>query len=158
MSDNGDHGAAVRIAPPLVYLAGVVIGVLVHAFLAPFPIGLSMGARIAMALAAAVPALVLMGGAIGLFRRTGQDPKPWTPTPELVTTGVYRMTRNPMYIGMALLQIAMGAALANGWIIMLVPVVLGVVYASAVRHEERYLQTRFGEPYTRYKQSVRRWL
>jgi len=157
MADD-DHGAPVRIAPPLVYLACVVLGVLVQVFLLSFPIHLSAELRIAAALAAAVPAVALMGGAIGLFRRTGQDPKPWTPTPEMISSNVYRFSRNPMYVAMALFQIAIGIGLDNGWIVALVPVALGVVYATAVRHEERYLQARFGESYTRYRQSVRRWL
>ena len=47
----------------------------------------------------------LMMGAFGLFRRTGQDPKPWESTPEIISTGIYRFTRNPMYVGLALIQI-----------------------------------------------------
>ena len=158
MDDNEKDGAAVRIAPPFVYLGGVIVGVLVHAFVMPLAIELSLGVRIALAVAAGVAGLVLMGGAIKLFRRTGQDPKPWESTPEIISTGVYRHTRNPMYVGMALLQIALGVGLANWWIIILVPVVLAIVYAIAVRHEEVYLERKFGDQYVHYKASVRRWL
>ena len=158
MDDNEKDGAAVRIAPPFVYLGGVIVGVLVHAFVMPLAIELSLGVRIALAVAAGVAGLVLMGGAIKLFRRTGQDPKPWESTPEIISTGVYRYTRNPMYVGMALLQIALGVGLANWWIIILVPVVLAIVYAIAVRHEEVYLERKYGDQYVHYKASVRRWL
>lgn len=158
MDDNEKEGAAVRIAPPLVYLGGVIVGAVLHASVMPLPIGLSPGLRIAAGVAAAMLGLVLMGGAIGLFRRTGQDPKPWESTPEIISTGVYRVTRNPMYVGMALLQIAIGVGLANWWIIILVPIVLAIVHATAVRHEEVYLECKFGDEYTRYKSSVRRWL
>lgn len=158
MDDNEKDGAAVKIAPPLVYLGGVIIGVVLHPFVMALPIGLSPELRIATGVAGAVLGLVFMGGAIGLFRRTGQDPKPWESTPEIVSTGVYRFTRNPMYVGMALLQIAIGVGLANWWIIILVPVVLVIVQATAVRHEEDYLERKFGDEYTRYKSSVRRWI
>ena len=158
MDDDEKDGAAVRIAPPFVYLGGVIVGVLVHAFVMPLAIELSLGVRIALAVVAGVAGLVLMGGAIKLFRRTGQDPKPWEATPEIISTGVYRYTRNPMYVGMALLQIALGVGLANWWIIILVPVVLAIVYAIAVRHEEVYLERKFGDQYVHYKASVRRWL
>ncbi len=158
MDDDGKDGAAVRIPPPLVYLGAVIVGVLVHAFVVPLPIELALGLRITVGVAATVPSLVLMGLAIGLFRRTGQDPKPWVTTPEIISTGVYRITRNPMYVGMALLQIAIGVGLGNWWIIILVPVVLVVVYLTAVRHEEAYLERKFGTAYTDYKKSVRRWL
>lgn len=158
MADNEKDSAAVRIAPPLIYLAGVIIGVVLHAFVVSLPIGLPTAIQIAAGVTAAVAGLVLMGGAIGLFRRTGQDPKPWESTPEIISTGVYRITRNPMYVGMGLLQIAIGFGLANWWIIIFVPVVLAVVHATAVRHEEIYLQGKFGDVYTRYKATVRRWL
>ena len=158
MDDDEKDGAAVSIAPPLVYLGGVIVGVVVHAFVMPLPFGLSPGFRIAAGVAAAVLGLVLMGGAIGLFRRTGQDPKPWESTPEIISTGVYRITRNPMYVGMALLQIAIGVGLTNWWIIILVPLVLAIVHTTAVRHEEVYLERKFGDEFTRYKTSVRRWL
>jgi protein-S-isoprenylcysteine O-methyltransferase Ste14 len=158
MAGNEKDAAEVRIPPPLVYLGGVIIGVLVHAFVVPLPVGLSTGLRIAASVATAVASLALMGDAIRVFRRTGQDPRPWEPTPEIISTGVYRFTRNPMYVGMALLQIAIGIGLANGWIIIFVPVVLAAVYATAVRHEELYLQRKFGDVYIRYKATVRRWL
>ncbi|MCI0671698.1 MAG: isoprenylcysteine carboxylmethyltransferase family protein, partial [Myxococcaceae bacterium] len=72
--------------------------------------------------------------------------------------GVYKFTRNPMYLGMTLLQTAIGIGWANGWIIALLPGVLAIIYATAIRHEEAYLERKFGDAYTRYKESVRRWL
>ena len=158
MDDDAKDGATVRIPPPLVYLGAVVVGVLVHEFVAPLPIGLPLVLRIVVGAAAAVSSLVIMGSAIILFRRTGQDPKPWARTPEIISTGIYRITRNPMYVGIALLQIAIGIGLANWWVIIAVPVVLVVVYLTAIRHEEAYLERKFGRAYTGYKESVRRWL
>ncbi len=158
MATGDADGATVRFPPPLVYLLAVIAGVVGHAFLLPLPLELGPGSRIAGALAAAGPGAALIAGALGLFRRTGQDPKPWKSTPEVISTGVYRFTRNPMYVGMALIQIGIGIGLANGWILALVPPVLVVVYASAIRHEERYLERKFGETYLEYKRSVRRWL
>ena len=155
--DENDS-AAVRIPPPLVYLGAVLLGIVAHAYIAPLPVALSTGLRHSMAMAIAIPGLVLMGGAVGLFRRTGQKPAPWTPTPEIISTGVYRITRNPMYVGMALLQFAIGIGLGNWWIVMLVPVALAVVHITAVRHEERYLDQKFADAYRRYKTAVRRWL
>ena len=158
MADDVKDGAAVRIPPPLVYLGAVIAGVLVHAIVAPLPIGLPLVLRIVAATVTAVSSLVIMGFAITLFRRTGQDPKPWAMTPEIISSGIYRITRNPMYVGMALLQIAIGIGLANWWVIIAVPVVLVVVYLTAVRHEEAYLERKFGRAYSDYKGSVRRWL
>lgn len=158
MEDNAKDGAAVRIPPPLVYLGAVIVGVIAHAFAAPLPIALPLGLTIIVGAAIAVSGLVMMGFAINLFRHTGQDPKPWVTTPEIISTGIYRVTRNPMYVGMALLQIAIGVGLANWWIIILVPIVLVIVYLTAIRQEEAYLERKFGAVYTDYRQAVRRWL
>jgi protein-S-isoprenylcysteine O-methyltransferase Ste14 len=153
-----DDGAAVRIPPPLVYLAAVIAGVLLQAFVVPLPLALGRGLRIGASVATAVLAFVAGAAALTRFRRTGQDPKPWKSTPEIISTGIYRHTRNPMYVGMALIQTSIGLGLANGWILAFVPVVLVVVYVTAVRHEEAYLERKFGETYLEYKRTVRRWL
>jgi protein-S-isoprenylcysteine O-methyltransferase Ste14 len=158
MDFDDRDGAAVRIPPPLVYLGALLVGALLHAFVLPFPARIFLAARISLASAAALAGVWLMAGAIGLFRRTDQDPKPWKSTPEIISTGVYSFTRNPMYVGMALLQASIGVGLANGWIVALIPPVLAIIYASAVRHEEAYLERKFGDAYTDYKSSVRRWL
>lgn len=157
--DNESHdGAAVRVPPPLVYLGGVVVGALLHAYLTPFSLGLSSTLRAIMATALILLSLGLMAAAIGMFRSIGQDPKPWKSTPSILSTGIYRFTRNPMYVGMAAVQAGIGVALANGWIVILVVPVLVIVYWTAIRHEEAYLETKFGSTYTDYKSSVRRWL
>jgi protein-S-isoprenylcysteine O-methyltransferase Ste14 len=151
-------GAAVRFPPPLVYLIAVVAGVLLHALVFPLPLALSVATRIGVALGAALVGLAIGGSAIGLFRRTGQDPKPWKSTPEIISSGSYRFTRNPMYVSMALFQLAIGVGSGNGWIVALVLPVLVIVEVTAIRHEEAYLERKFGDVYREYKRSVRRWL
>lgn len=150
--------AAVRLPPPLVYLGAVVLGGLVHELVVPLPLPIGTGLRIAGAAVAGGAGVALVLAAFGLFRAIGQDPAPWTTTPSVVTTGIYRWTRNPMYVGMGLLQTAISIGWANGWILALVPVVLATVQATAIRHEEAYLESKFGETYLAYKRSVRRWL
>ncbi|MCL4684902.1 isoprenylcysteine carboxylmethyltransferase family protein [Myxococcota bacterium] len=150
-------GAAVRFPPPFVYLIAVCVGGVLHAFVAPLPIGLSRMPRIALALVSAGAGFALVSSAMGRFRLTGQDPKPWKSTPEIISSGVYRYTRNPMYVGMALVQTSIGIGWGNGWILAFVPIVLVILYGVAVRHEEAYLERKFGDLYTRYKASVRRW-
>ena len=136
VTDEHDDAAAVRFPPPLVYLFAVIAGALLHAYVLPLPCEIALGARVAAGTAIAALGTAVMIGAIGLFRRTGQDPKPWKTTPEIVSTGVYRFTRNPMYVGMALLQTGIGIGFANGWILALGPPVLVIIYAMAIRPEE----------------------
>jgi protein-S-isoprenylcysteine O-methyltransferase Ste14 len=158
METRERDGAPVRFPPPLVYLLAVVAGGLLHEFVLSIRIGLAPGVRIIVAIALIGLGVATVAGAMGRFRRTGQNPTPWTSTPEIVSTGVYGITRNPMYVGMALLQAGIGIAWANGWIVALLAPVLVLIYAIAIRHEEAYLERKFGETYIAYKRSVRRWL
>jgi len=158
MEATKHDGAAVRFPPPLVYLIAVIAGVLLHAFVFPLPIGLPLSVGVSLGVLIVLLGLAIGGNAFRHFRRTGQDPKPWESTPEIISTGIYRFTRNPMYVSMALMQIGIGIGLGNGWVVALVLPVLLVVYFTAIRHEEAYLERKFGETYTRYKVSVRRWL
>ena len=124
-----------------------------------WPLSIPLGGALRMGIAVLLLILggVLMAAAFGLFRSTGQDPKPWLSTPEIISTGIYRFTRNPMYVSMGLLQAGIGIGLANGWVVLLVPAVWVVIYLIAIRHEEAYLEEKFGTVYTEYKASVRRW-
>jgi len=155
---GANDGAAVRVPPPLPYLAAVVAGAGLNEFIWPLPIGLSRALSVALALLVALLGVALAVAALRLFRATGQDPKPWLATPEIVRTGVYRFTRNPMYVGLALLQTAIGIGLGNFWVLLFVPVACVVVQITAIRHEEAYLERKFGDAYLDYKRCVRRWL
>jgi protein-S-isoprenylcysteine O-methyltransferase Ste14 len=153
-----EQGASVRVPPPLVFLGMTLLGAALHLYLKPLPLPLGDIVRWLVAGICGLAGIGLMGGAIGLFKRTKQEPEPWKPSPEIIDTGVYGYTRNPMYVAMTALQIAIGVALGYAWVVILAPVSLTVVYVTAVRHEEAYLEQKFGEPYVAYKGSVRRWL
>ena len=150
--------ADVRVPPPLVYAAAMVAGVLLHLFVYPLELPFPLPVCVAGTLLTGGAGALLLMAALVAFLRTGQDPKPWKTTPEFIGTGVYRLSRNPMYAGMALDLTALGFALTIGWLLEFVPVVLAIVYRTAVRHEEAYLEEKFGDSYRAYKQSVRRWL
>jgi len=155
---NGPDGAAVRFPPPLVPLIALALGAGWHRWVWPLPLPLEGALRVGLAAILFAIGLGLMAAAFGLFRNTGQDPKPWVSTPEIISTGVYALTRNPMYLSMGCLQAGFGVALANGWILVLVPMTWAVIRWTAIRHEEAYLEKKFGDAYLAYKASVRRWL
>ena len=152
------EAAAVRLPPPLTYVVAVVAGVLLHLFVFRLDVPLPISVRIVVAAICGCAGLMLLGAAFVAFRRSGQDPKPWKTTPEFIASGAYRLSRNPMYTGLAMMQAGLAFALANGWILALIPVVLGVIHASAIRHEETYLAEKFGDSYRSYTSAVRRWL
>ena len=151
-------GAAVRIPPPIIPVVGLAAGFVLAWLLGPFPNPLLGAARFALGGILVIAGLGLMAAAIGLFRSTGQDPAPWEESPELIATGIYRYTRNPMYLAMGLLQGGLGILFAELWSLLLVPVTWFVIYLIAIRHEEAYLAEKFGTPYLDYKKRVRRWI
>ena len=157
-TEGESDGAAVRFPPPLVPVIALAIGVVTQAWLLPLKLPIEGAPRVGLAVLLLVVGAGLMAAAIGLFRSTGQDPKPWESTPEIISTGIYRYTRNPMYVSMGCLLAGFGVALGNGWVVLLVPVIWIVIYAIAIRHEEAYLEGKFGSVYLDYKNSVRRWL
>lgn len=80
------------------------------------------------------------------------------PARVLVTTGIYRWTRNPIYLGFFLVYGGIGVAAQSPWILILtLPLAIAVRYGVVAR-EEVYLERRFGDAYLDYKRRVRRWL
>jgi protein-S-isoprenylcysteine O-methyltransferase Ste14 len=102
--------------------------------------------------------IVMAVTAASLFRRADTPVIPFRPSTALVTTGWYRFTRNPMYLGMVL--VASGVAIVQGslgaWIP--VPVFVAVLQLRFIRGEEEFLEEIFGEDYRVFKSKVRRWL
>ena len=117
MTRHKQDRAAVRFPPPLVFVWAVVAGFLLNRSVLPLPLGLPDWIREAVGDGAVLFGAGLMITATVLFRRTGQHPSPWKNTPEMILKGPFRVTRNPMYLGMALIQLGTGLRLSNGWIL-----------------------------------------
>lgn len=156
--NTGKDAAKVRFPPPLVYLISVIVGVIIQSFLWPIEWNFDLKYRLVFALLSAGTGFGLIALGFKLFKSTGQKPEPWTTTPEIIITGIYRNTRNPMYIGLGLIQSAIGIGLVNLWIIFLLPASFLTVYHIAIKHEEVYLEEKFGKNYINYKNQVRRWI
>jgi protein-S-isoprenylcysteine O-methyltransferase Ste14 len=151
-SENRPEGARVRVPPPLAFVAAIVGGWFVP------------GIRMRLYLLPALLALLLIASGLALggsaflwFRRTGQDARPWKPSPSLIGVGPYRFTRNPMYVGMTLVTVGIGALAERGWICALAFVALAFVHFTAVLPEERYLGAKFGADYIQYMRRVGRY-
>jgi protein-S-isoprenylcysteine O-methyltransferase Ste14 len=148
--------AGVPIPPPLIYLAGFGGGLALEA---AWPIdGLDNPARWIVGLAGILGWVAIGARAFGLFRRKGTAVIPTSPASTLVTTGPFRFTRNPMYVGFALLYAGLAVWLDVIWALIVLPLVIVAVDRIVIAREERYLERRFGDEYVAYKQRVRRWL
>lgn len=103
---------------------------------------------------------LLIARAINVFHRFQTTVDPLNPhrADSLVTQGVYRLTRNPMYLGLALVLLTWGVYLGNLVGIALIAVFVVYIDRFQIVPEEKALASRFGEEYDRYKASVRRWI
>lgn len=80
------------------------------------------------------------------------------PANSLQTDGIYNITRNPMYLGLAIVYLGISCLIGNWWNIILFPLLLLLIQEYMIKREEKYLERRFGQVYLDYKSKVRRWL
>jgi protein-S-isoprenylcysteine O-methyltransferase Ste14 len=143
-----------RWMPPRLFVLYGLAGAALH-FLLPAPILLRL-VWLGAAVALAGVALAVWGERT--FARAGATIKPFERSRVLVTSGPFRFTRNPMYLG--LVSMLVGLALALGtpapWAAALLMFL--TLRLRFIRNEERALAASLGEPYQRYRASVRRWL
>jgi len=153
-----EGGARVRFPPPLVFLVFIFLGIVFQRAVKSLTIPVGGAVRVTGGIALIAVSFCLFVPALVLFRRTGQHPRPWKPTPELIPNGPYRFSRNPMYVAMTLLVLGLGIAVNDLWVSLFAPVALLAVHFIAVLPEERYLAEKFGESYRGYVARVRRYL
>ncbi|SFK13564.1 methyltransferase family protein [Methylocapsa palsarum] len=92
-----------------------------------------------------------------MFRsKTPVDPR--RPTSSLVTTGVFKVSRNPIYLGMVLFCLGVSFLIHSLWFMALAAALAAVLQKGVILPEESYLERKFGNPYREYKANVRRWL
>ena len=102
--------------------------------------------------------VTLIISSLGLFFSRRTRPEPWKPATTLVTDGIYRFTRNPMYLGMATVYAGVALAYLSGLAaVLLIPLQI-LMNRLVIPREEAYLSRQFTHEYVRYLGRVRRWL
>jgi protein-S-isoprenylcysteine O-methyltransferase Ste14 len=149
-----------RGIPPLA-LVGLLAVLMWMAARAIPQAGIPLPARGFTCAATGIAGLLLCALGVLPFRRVGTTVDPTRPerASTLVTTGIYSLTRNPMYLGMLLVSVAWGLWLANAVGLILAPLAF-LLYLDRVQipREEHALAAAFGSDYTAYAGRVRRWL
>lgn len=142
--------AVVLVAGMLMGLIGWLTPALPWVYAVRAGIGLAFGA---------IGILVALAGVLS-FRRARTTVNPMRPqaATSLVASGVYRYTRNPMYLGMLLVLIGWGAFLARPWALAVLPTFVLYMSRFQIIPEERALQGIFGAEFEAYRRTVRRWL
>jgi protein-S-isoprenylcysteine O-methyltransferase Ste14 len=148
----------VNYPPPLLYVGGIVGGMALHRW-RPLPItdGPSMP-RMAVAWLFAIAWAVIFLGAFVAFRRARTTLIPNRPASAFVTTGPYRFTRNPMYVSLVALYLAVMVFANSWWPLVLLPLVVLLVDRMIIAREERYLAGAFPDAFAAYAARVRRWI
>lgn len=145
--------------PPVVVTAAFAGLLWLAAVLTP-SLAVSVPGRAAVAVVfLAVGAAVALAGAVA-FRRASTTVNPVHPerTSSLVTSGIYRTTRNPMYLGLLLVLIGWGVWLAYTLSLVIVPLFVAYMNRFQIEPEERALRATFGKTFASYARATRRWL
>lgn len=155
MTEQHEH-PQVLMPPPLVYLGGLLIGHGLDRILdSPLPDWPWLNV---LAAGLALAGVLLIAASLVVFRRHRTTLLPHRAASTLITSGPFRITRNPIYLGFTLLYLACVLSLASpGMLLMLVPV-LWFISHHVIAAEEAFHARRFGEQWRDYQQQVRRWL
>ncbi len=147
-----------KMPPPVIALIAVITLFIVH-WMLPFLSIRIPGQSILGGL------LILAGIAVAVVAVRGFFQAETTIRPDevdkastLVTSGLYRFTRNPMYLGLALLIAGIGLGLGTMFVPIVLAVFVWVITTKQIIPEERALENIFGQDYVSYKNDVRRWI
>src|SRR6266404_7022677 len=146
----------VPIAPPFLFvlpiLASLALEWLVPTSFVHGAVRWILGALLVFA------GIALIVGGFITQKRAGTDPIPFNPSTRIVAHGLYRFTRNPMYVGFALCTFGLAILANSAWMLLAVPIGLVLIDRLVIVREERYLERKFAEEYFDYKRRVRRWV
>jgi protein-S-isoprenylcysteine O-methyltransferase Ste14 len=146
-----------RVVPaPVIFFGLLILGFLLNWAL-PLAFFPGRSAQIAGVIIVVLGFLIGGSGIIEM-RRAHTSPDPRELTTALVVKGVFRYSRNPLYLSMFVFFLGIAVFLDVLWLILLSPVLLFVVERGTVKPEELYLERKFGEVYLQYKKHVRRWI
>ena len=153
---DGKDRPGVIAPPPLIYLGFLIVGFGLGLM---WPLSLGFGDwRYPAAAMIFVAGGVIAVSAVRQFKAAGTSFDVHKPDTALLISGLYSYSRNPLYVSLTLAYLSIALATNSGWSLLLIVPALAVMRYGVIAREERYLTAKFGEPYTQYKASVRRWI
>jgi protein-S-isoprenylcysteine O-methyltransferase Ste14 len=151
-----EDSAHILAAPPFFFIIPLLIGLVTEYF---YP------TKIFSTLASIIIGLLFSWASLPFFilslksffkAKTTFDARNTTTT--LVTTGIYKLSRNPAYLSLVLLYIGLSFLINSVWILILVVPAFYSIQKFCIEREEKYLEGKFGDRYLAYKKQVRRWI
>jgi protein-S-isoprenylcysteine O-methyltransferase Ste14 len=142
--------------PPLILAATIALGFMLNYFFPARFLPNAMTIPLGMLIILSALALAISAVREMFALNTPLDVR--KPTADIVTSGVFRMSRNPIYLGMLLLCGGIAIAANSLWVLVLVLPFAFILQKGVIEPEEAYLERKFGGKYLRYKAKVRRWI
>ena len=141
--------------PPRLYLGALAIGLLVDW---AWPVAVIPTAyQFALGGICGATGLTILFQAMRQFQAQGTNVPTNQPATALVTDGAYLYSRNPIYVGLSFLYFGVVLAVDSVWVLGLLVPLLVVMRYGVINREERYLETKFGQPYAEFKRVTPRW-
>lgn len=148
---------AYRIWPPVALGVPLLAGIVITA-VAGDPVTLPAAASGVAAVVLLVAFALWNGWALWLMGRHRTALLPGGSTRVILDRGPFRVSRNPLYLGLIALDVAFALVWPSFWALFLTPVGVAALWWGAIAPEERYLREKFGTEYDEYCARVRRWL
>jgi protein-S-isoprenylcysteine O-methyltransferase Ste14 len=156
MVDGSRETVAFRLWPPVAIGAPLLVGWLVTQLWGdPLHLG---GWRVPLGWVLVLLFVGWNGWSLWLFGRRRTGLLPGQPTNTIIEEGPYRLSRNPLYVGLLALYLGLALLAPTFWGLVLFPAAVLLVLWGSIRPEERFLRERFGALYDDYTRRVRRWL
>jgi protein-S-isoprenylcysteine O-methyltransferase Ste14 len=154
--DANQESTRRKISPPVAFVGTFVVGMILNGVLGDPDLPLSGSAERTLGLLGMLIGAAILFSAVRLFRDAGVDP--WRGAPGLIVEGVYRRSRNPMLLGMAVIYIGVSIFADSMITLLLIVPLVFVLQNEVIEPEEADMQARFGERYHAYRDNVRRWI
>lgn len=154
MSEHKDH-ANVKIHPPILTFIFILLAYLVNWFI---PLQFSITWLRYLGFGIAIIGFLIPFFAIREFMKAKTTINPHGSVSNIISSGIYRFTRNPIYLGFLFMVIGFPLNYGSVWGIIAAPFFVTTMNRLVIEKEEAYLEKKFGETYTSYKSRVRRWI
>ena len=155
-----EDNPGVLVRPPFLYLGALMIGAVADTV---WPASLDVLIT-APKLILGAGLILFVGGvfmfisAVQQFTRAGTSVQTSEPVACLVIDGVYRLSRNPIYVGFSCVMAGLGLVWDNPWVLVLLAPVILTMHFGVILREETYLTNKFGDAYKEFMLTTRRWL
>ena len=142
--------------PPIYFFVSIMLMIALH-YLAPFHQLLTTPLSYAGGLFVVV-GVCIVAVAASSFSRVGTPIVPFEKSTEVVTSGLFRFSRNPMYLGMVMALVGVALLLGSATPFIPIPIFVCLIQYQFISREEAFLEKLFGDDYLVYKGKVRRWI